>query len=271
MAKVLVTEDYLEDIADAIRGKLSSSDTYTPGQMAGAIESIPTGGITPTGTINITENGTVDVTQYATANVNVSGGSRVLPVGFTELEYLIIGSNRTYIGVPFIQRQGDRLITKAVTDWTQAATVAFGGLKTSFGQSSGYRGNWHVVSSKRNLWADGGLVEYLTSDPTIIASGNTAVPYGETLSPNTAAEVDITFNSNASAAVVYLYHGAYSSGQYCRDTNLYGAQIIRASGQKIVDLVPCKRDVDSICGFYDLAQDVFLTAIEGSFTAGPDA
>lgn len=74
MAKVLVTEDYLEDIADAIRGKLSSSDTYTPGQMAGAIESIPTGGITPTGTINITENGTVDVTQYATANVNVSGG-----------------------------------------------------------------------------------------------------------------------------------------------------------------------------------------------------
>ena len=74
MSKVLVTEDYLEDIADAIRGKLSSSDTYTPGQMAGAIESIPTGGITPTGTINITENGSVDVTQYATANVNVSGG-----------------------------------------------------------------------------------------------------------------------------------------------------------------------------------------------------
>ena len=69
-----MTEDYLEDIADAIRGKLSSSDTYTPGQMAGAIENIPTGGITPTGTINITENGSVDVTQYATANVNVSGG-----------------------------------------------------------------------------------------------------------------------------------------------------------------------------------------------------
>lgn len=71
MSKVTVTEDYLMDIADAIRGKLSSSSTYTPGQMAAAIESIPTGGITPTGTINITQNGTADVTQYASAAVNV--------------------------------------------------------------------------------------------------------------------------------------------------------------------------------------------------------
>jgi len=40
MAKVLVTEQYLSDIADAIRAKLGVSDTYTPAQMAGAIESI---------------------------------------------------------------------------------------------------------------------------------------------------------------------------------------------------------------------------------------
>ena len=41
MAKVLVTESHLEDIADAIRGKLGGSATYKPGQMAAAIESIP--------------------------------------------------------------------------------------------------------------------------------------------------------------------------------------------------------------------------------------
>jgi len=44
MSKVLVTEAYLEDIADAIREKLGSQDTYTPAQMASAILSIPTGG-----------------------------------------------------------------------------------------------------------------------------------------------------------------------------------------------------------------------------------
>lgn len=67
----MITESYLTGIANAIRTKLGVQDTYTPPQMAAAIESIPTGGITPTGTKNITQNGTHDVTQYASANVNV--------------------------------------------------------------------------------------------------------------------------------------------------------------------------------------------------------
>lgn len=40
MAKGIITTQYLTDIADAIRAKLDASDTYTPAQMAGAIESI---------------------------------------------------------------------------------------------------------------------------------------------------------------------------------------------------------------------------------------
>lgn len=71
MANVLVDETALQDIADAIRTKNGTQNTYKPGQMADAIEAIPSGGITPTGTINITQNGTTDVTQYASANVAV--------------------------------------------------------------------------------------------------------------------------------------------------------------------------------------------------------
>ena len=40
MAKVLITESYLEDIADAIRYKNGLSTTYTPGNMAAAIRAI---------------------------------------------------------------------------------------------------------------------------------------------------------------------------------------------------------------------------------------
>lgn len=48
MTKVLVTDTYLEDIADAIRDKTGGSDTYTPSQMATAINNLSTKVVLPT-------------------------------------------------------------------------------------------------------------------------------------------------------------------------------------------------------------------------------
>ena len=83
MSRVTVNETYLSDIADAIRSKNGTENTYTPAEMADAIEAISGGGITPTGTkqISITSNGTTteDVTNYASAEITVTvptgGGS----------------------------------------------------------------------------------------------------------------------------------------------------------------------------------------------------
>lgn len=84
MANVLVEENSLENIADAIRSKNGLTTKYKPSEMADAISAISGGGITPTGTktINITQNGTVteDVTIYANAQVNVNVPS-VTPTG----------------------------------------------------------------------------------------------------------------------------------------------------------------------------------------------
>lgn len=83
MALKLYSDSDIQSIADAIRGKNGSSDTYKVSQMASAISAIPTGGVTPTGTkqISITQNGTTteDVTNYASAEITVNvptgGGS----------------------------------------------------------------------------------------------------------------------------------------------------------------------------------------------------
>ena len=77
MSKVLVESLDLSSIAGAIRQKVGGSTMYKTSEMAAAVAAIPTGGITPTGTISITQNGTVDVTQYASANVSVT--SQTLP------------------------------------------------------------------------------------------------------------------------------------------------------------------------------------------------
>lgn len=88
MAKVLVTEAYLNDIADAIRAKNGGSATYKPGQMAGAIANLPDAPVLQSKTV--TENGTVvpdegyDGLSSVVVNVQGGGGAKhVVNVTFT--------------------------------------------------------------------------------------------------------------------------------------------------------------------------------------------
>lgn len=76
MAQVLVTESYLDDIADAIRDKTGSEDTYTPAQMADAIEDIQTADEFVLVSKSVTANGTYNPASdsadgYSGVTVNV--------------------------------------------------------------------------------------------------------------------------------------------------------------------------------------------------------
>lgn len=69
MAQVLVTDSYLEDIADAIRDKNGGSATYKPAQMAPAILALPASSYTKIGEITLT------VSATNTSATAISGGT----------------------------------------------------------------------------------------------------------------------------------------------------------------------------------------------------
>lgn len=97
MAKRLVEESSLTEIADAIRSKGGTSEELVfPNGFKASIEAIQTdnGGIIPEGTLEINENGTYDVANYESANVNVptqSSDGGIVPSGT-----IVITENGTY-------------------------------------------------------------------------------------------------------------------------------------------------------------------------------
>lgn len=69
---VLVTETYLEDIANAIRAKNETKNTYLPGQMAAAIMEIETMGAAVTDTTLVLTGRGISTSG---STVNIGGGA----------------------------------------------------------------------------------------------------------------------------------------------------------------------------------------------------
>lgn len=108
MSQVLVTESYLDDIADAIREKNGSEDTYTPAEMAGAIEDIHTADEVVLVSKSVTANGTYNPASdsadgYSGVSVNVpntytasDNGKVVVNQALTDQTSKSINSNGTH-------------------------------------------------------------------------------------------------------------------------------------------------------------------------------
>lgn len=86
MSKKLYEESHIKDIADSIRGKNGSSDTYKVSEMANAIDNIPTGRTPVIESKNISSNGTyiaptgVDGFSPVVVNVPSSSGIHVTSI-----------------------------------------------------------------------------------------------------------------------------------------------------------------------------------------------
>lgn len=189
MAKVAITEDYLQDIADAIRQKTGLSSTYYPSEMAQAILSISgSGGITPTGTINITENGTHNVTQYASANVQVPNPSTGTLNITTNDTYDVTSYASAVVNVPTGSTINNQ--NKTVTPSEEGNTVTY---------DSGYTGLGTVtVEPISDTYVGSGITSRSSSDLT--ASGATVTaPAGYYASSASKAVSSMTLPTAAAA------------------------------------------------------------------------
>lgn len=94
MAKYTTLTSLFTAIANSLRGKTGGTGTIVADDFPSVIDSLSTGGITPSGSIEITENGTHDVTNYASAIVNVSSAAQNFVTRTITLD-AVAGANTT--------------------------------------------------------------------------------------------------------------------------------------------------------------------------------
>lgn len=90
MARVLVNESNLQNIADAIRAKNGTQNTYTPSQMAGAISAISTGLDIKKLTATVSAGTTGTITLLTDPQLKKA---RNAPNGFVIMRYLGVGAS----------------------------------------------------------------------------------------------------------------------------------------------------------------------------------
>lgn len=305
--KSIISNSYLEDIADAIRYKKGTEETFYPSQMGDAIRSIE--GIVPTGTMEIDANGVYDVTEKAEVDVDVNPDLRPLSVsengsyspdgfdGFSEVEVSVEGQWIDYDNVPvtlpeeyqrveYIESNGRQFIELPI-GFYPTDTIHLKGANRQSGENDKYLVTSKVWNNDANRFGLLGNNYFLSSYGAVFCFGN--IPTNESAySP--VVELDGEFHKvsyknrvsiidNLAGAVAFcgVYFGSETANLklfYGYNSNTAGKICYyiheKADGRKLV-LYACYRKSDGVIGMYDVENDVFYTNDgSGDFAKGAD-
>lgn len=234
MAKVLVSESNLTNIANAIRSKNGSNNTYTPAQMAPAILAIPTGGGSSTlWNINITqsEHQTISV---ATSISKTGTLSYTIGVNDTPTVVATVTPDTGYVaGAASVQQSGTTFNVSASAATPETTTDIVKNYSNVVATINGENFN---ISSLGNYsdgwWVSGGVTitqyyGYIALDSAGSSSNHVAYTFTGTLTLD-GHELDFTatnweggtiqFTENANLSAFKTYYQSLGNGSHTFST-----------------------------------------------------
>ena len=212
MAQYLISDTYMTGIADAIRTKLNTTDTYTPGEMSGAINSIPVA------SAPLLQTKTISPEEYQQI-INADNG-------YDGLSSVTVSAiSNTYVGSKVTKASGTTIIPSNTEQTAIAAnTYALNAIKVAA-----------VPSETKSITSNG---TYTPSSGKWFSSVTVNVPTGATINnqEKTATpseeEQEITFDSGYTGlskvtvgAISSTYVGSGITSRSSSDLTVSGATV----------------------------------------------
>lgn len=209
MSNALIDESLLVDIADSIRSKNGSSDTYTPSEMATAIANINTGG-----------GGSVSL-QAKTATPTESAQIIKADSGYDGLSSVAVGAiSSTYVGSEVARKSSSDLTVSGATVTVPVGYYANQATKSvasgSATPASSISGTAATVSTGTNT---------LTLTKTVSNTPQVSVGY---VSAGTAGNSSVSLTANVTTKAAVTYYPSTTDQTISASQYLTGVQTIKA-------------------------------------------
>ena len=148
--KMSIGNEKIENINNAIKGKLRTTTNYTLDTMPNAIRKISTEGVIPSGTLTITEKGEYDVTNYENVIVNIVRGWQKLDDGPGLGSYTVTWVQNDKIHILDLTSHDNAHYT-----WTKEEGYKLVGNIVELSNYSLYSDQMAVPSSRGGVWLSG--------------------------------------------------------------------------------------------------------------------